>query len=115
MQGCTDFMTHHGDEMPAGALSGVHEVVRALELLECRLVTGNGLGQLGLPGAQGLFAHLYRPPQASDVVANRVEALAMQGDMPAQALALMSYGRHTSYHAHAHHADSRDSYVDSSG
>src|SRR5207249_913161 len=106
--------THHGDEMPAGALGGVHEVVRALELLECRLVTGNGLGKLGLPGAQGLFAHLYGPPQAGDVVANRVEALAMQGAVPAQPLALMSSGRHTPYHVYAHHADSRDTYVNSS-
>jgi hypothetical protein len=39
----------------------------------------------------------------------------MQGDVPAQPLALMSSGRHTPYHAHAHHADSRDSYVNSSG
>jgi hypothetical protein len=115
VQGCPDLVTHHGDEMPAGALSRVHEVVRALELLERRLVTGNGLGQLGLPGAEGLFAHLYGPPQARDVVANRVEALSMQGDVTAQSLTLMSSGRHTPRHAHAHHADSRDRHVNSSG
>ena len=93
MQRCPDLVTHHGDEMPAGALRGVHEVVRALELLECRLVAGNGLGELGLPGAQGMLAHLYRPPQAGDMVANRVEALPMQGDVPTQPLALVISGQ----------------------
>jgi hypothetical protein len=48
------------------------------------------------------------------MITYRVEAPAMQADVPAQPLALVSSGRHTPCHVYAHHADSRDSYVNSS-
>ena len=109
-----DLVTHHGDEMPAGALRGVHEVVRPFQLFERGLVTGDDLRQLILPGAQGALALLYRASQAGHMVAYRVEPLPVQGEVPAQAAALMISGQYVPHGSHAHHADSRDGDVDSS-
>jgi hypothetical protein len=58
MQLCTDFMTHHGDEMAAGALCGVHEVARALELRQHRLMAGHRLIELGFSSTQHPFTRL---------------------------------------------------------
>ena len=106
-------MTHHGDEMPAGALRGVHEVARALELLEGGLVTGRCLGQLRLPDEERLLARLDRLAQASEVTTNRIQSLPMPGELPAQSLAAPDNRRHMSYRVNPQDTNRGDRYVKS--
>jgi hypothetical protein len=86
--------------MPAGALCGVHEVARALELRQNGFMAGNRLGQLNFARLEYTLTRPHGPPQAGDMTANGVKALPMNGDPPPQTMALTGAGGQTTRRAH---------------